>query len=255
MGRSIRNSLTFRRLVSSDFSSNRLTVRKQGVGSSVGKHTRRALISFGAFVAAVLAASVYMVVEGYVLAPRALQKADQRPMPLKVSALTAEQQRILLTVQDPNFYTHCGVDLSPSGGVWTTITQGLVKQLYFRNFRPGFLRLGKVRQNFLAIGFNRRVPKDEQLRLFINCAYLGHPSDRAVYGFEDGAHTYFRKSFAELSRDEYLGLVATIVSPATLNPMAHRLENRDRVSRINRLLNGECSRLGKSDVFYDGCAK
>lgn len=176
-------------------------------------------------------------------------------MPLKTTDMTTDQLHILLAVQDPNFYSHPGADFSLSGGVWTTITEGMVKQFYFRHFHPGFLHLGKMRQVFLAIGFNRRVPKDEQLRVFINRAYLGSCNGHSVYGFDDAAHSYFGQSFTSLSREEYISLVAALASPATLNPMTHHQENQHRVARIDRLLRGVCKRLGNSDALLEDCAK
>ena len=217
------------------------------------KH-RRACALLAATVAVLLAAAGCIVVQGYVSAPAALRRARQYPMPLGIADLTPAQQEALLTVQDPNFYSHPGVDLGISGGVWTTITQGLVKQFYFADFRPGFLHLGKVRQSLLAVGFNRRISKNEQLRLFINCVYLGR-MDHPILGFDDAARAYYKKPFADLSREEYLGLVAAIASPVTFNPVAHPQENRQRVERIERLLKGECASQGRSDALYSGCAK
>ena len=48
---------------------------------------------------------------------------------------------MLLRVEDPSFYTHNGMDLSTPGAGITTITQNLVKRLYFDNFKPGFAKL------------------------------------------------------------------------------------------------------------------
>lgn len=213
------------------------------------------LVLLSVTIVAAPAAALIIAVEGYVSAPKAVQGAYQHPMPLKLDDLTTAQKQVLLSVQDPNFYSHPGVDFDASGSGWTTITQGLVKQFYFQPFRPGFLRLGKVRQTLLAIGFNQRVTKDEQLHLFINRAYLGQLAGHEVYGFDDASHTYFGKAFADLSREEFVSLVAAIVSPATLNPVTHRKENLERAARIDRLMKGECARTGKGDVFYVACAK
>jgi membrane peptidoglycan carboxypeptidase len=205
----------------------------------------------------VLAAGVLTITYGYVAAPFVLRQAYLHPMPLEVASLTPDQQQMLLKVQDPNFYSHSGADFSVSASGWTTITEGLVKQLFFKQFRPGFLHLGKLRQILLAIGLNRRVPKEEQLRLFLNRVYLGNVDGRLVDGFDEAAHAYYGKQFAALSRQEYVSLVATIVAPAAFNPATHRQENLERSARIERLLEleGECASSGKEDVFYHGCAK
>ena len=54
----------------------------------------------------------------------------------------------LLKIEDPNFYGHNGVDLSTPGAGITTITQGMVKYLYFENFKPG---VAKLRQSLIAV--------------------------------------------------------------------------------------------------------
>lgn len=204
---------------------------------------------FGAFLVA-----LWFVAEGYRIAPAVLQSVYEQPMPLKLSDFTSFQVSALLKVQDPSFYSHPGADFVWSDGVWTTITEGLVKQLYFHPFRPGFLHFGKIKQILLAIGFNRRVAKDEQLRVFVNRAYLGNVAGHSINGFDDGARVYYGKPFAKLSEEEYLGLVATLSSPATLSP-ANPKNNTERAARIRRLIHGECAREGKWDVFLAGCAK
>lgn len=216
--------------------------------------TQRTLAAVGLVMICVLAAGALTITYGYATAPSVLRQAYLHPMPLEVANLTPDQQQLLLKVQDPNFYSHPGADFSSSASGWTTITEGLVKQLYFKQFHPGFLHLGKLRQILLAIGFNRRVPKEEQLHLFINRVYLGNVDGRLVYGFDDAAHVYYGKQFAGLSRQEYVSLVATIVAPAAFNPATHRQENLERAARIERLLKGECASSGKADVFYRNCA-
>jgi membrane carboxypeptidase/penicillin-binding protein len=216
---------------------------------------QKTLVATGIAMICVLAAGFLTILQGYVAAPSVLRQAYLHPMPLQVANLTPDQQQMLLKVQDPNFYSHSGADFSASTSGWTTITEGLIKQLYFKQFHPGFLHLGKMRQILLAIGFNSRVPKDEQLRLFINRVYSGNVDGHLVFGFDDAARVYYGKQFAGLSRQEYASLVATIVAPAAFNPAAHRQENQERSARIERLLKGECTSSGKADIFYRGCAK
>lgn len=50
---------------------------------------------------------------------------------VKLTDLTAERKAMLLAVEDPAFMRHHGVDLATPGAGMTTITQGLVKILYF----------------------------------------------------------------------------------------------------------------------------
>jgi hypothetical protein len=50
--------------------------------------------------------------------------------------LSKRQKEILIKVQDPGFYGHNGIDLSTPGAGLTTITQAIVKKLYFDGFKP-----------------------------------------------------------------------------------------------------------------------
>ena len=97
---------------------------------------------FVTFLLGVLAfiASYYIVVmiKGYVQTPEliATHRANA-DMALTAKQLSEEQLRILLAVEDPNFFSHSGIDLSTPGAGLTTITQALAKRLYFEQFQPG----------------------------------------------------------------------------------------------------------------------
>jgi membrane peptidoglycan carboxypeptidase len=175
-------------------------------------------------------------------------------MPLNPRQFPAQRLQWLLKIDDPNFFQHHGVDFSPSAGGYTTITQSLVKTLFFDHFEPGFMRWKKIRQSVIALAFDRRVPKDEQLRLFVNTVYLGTRNGREIRGFADGAQQYFGKDLRALSDQEYLSLVAVISAPAKYAPDKHVAANRERVQRIERLLAGACKRNGIGDADLAACA-
>jgi membrane carboxypeptidase/penicillin-binding protein PbpC len=168
---------------------------------------------------------------------------------LELAVLTAERERILLMVQDPAFRRHRGVDLATPGAGMTTLTQGLVKQLYFPSgFRPG---AAKIRQTLIAQhALDALLPKDDQLELFLNIAYLGHHQRVAVHGFAAAARTYFGKDFSDLSDEEYLALVAALINPNSLKPGTQA--SQDRVARIRRYVNGEYRPAGVMDLEYRG---
>jgi monofunctional biosynthetic peptidoglycan transglycosylase len=130
-----------------------------------------------------------------------------------------------------------------------------VKLLFFDEFEPGLFRWRKVKQTIIAVAFNARVPKDEQLRLFVNAVYLGQRDEHEVRGFSDASELYFGKPFATLSDEEYLELLAMIVAPAKYDLTTHPNQNHERVERIKRLLARECEPAGVGDVEYSGCAK
>lgn len=81
--------------------------------------------------------------------PALVQAAWKRyGMKLGLADLSSERRTMLLAVEDPSFMHHHGVDLATPGAGMTTITQGLVKLLYFPDgFRPG---IAKIRQTLIA---------------------------------------------------------------------------------------------------------
>jgi membrane peptidoglycan carboxypeptidase len=172
---------------------------------------------------------------------------------LQLQDMSKEFQQILLTVEDPNFYSHHGIDLRTAGAGWTTITQGIVKIYFYDGFTPGTFRYRKLEQSLIACVFDGRVDKQRQLLIFINSAYFGNYQGKEVIGFTDAAETYFKKEFAELTRDEFIALVAMLVGPNKFNVNNQPQRNRERAGKIKRLLNGECKPTGLTDVYYEAC--
>jgi membrane peptidoglycan carboxypeptidase len=168
---------------------------------------------------------------------------------LRPADLSPERKAMLLTIEDPTFLYHHGVDLVTPGAGMTTITQGLVKQLYFpEGFRPG---IAKIRQTLIAqYALDALVSKDEQLRLFLNISYLGDVDGKAVHGFADAAHTYFGKEFATLNDEEFLSLVAMLIGPNAFKPGSFAYT--ERMQRIHAYLAGEIRPASLLDVEYNG---
>lgn len=166
-----------------------------------------------------------------------------------VSAFSSERISWLLAVEDPAFYEHKGVDFETPGAGMTTLTQGLVKLLYFPDgFRPG---LAKIEQTLIArYVLDAMVSKDEQLRLFLNIAYFGADHGKSVHGFDAAARAYFNKTTAELTDQEFLSLVAMFIAPSTLKPGTEN--NRHRVQTIQMFLSGEIVPTDVLDVGYEG---
>ena len=163
--------------------------------------------------------------------------------------LSSERISVLLAIEDPAFMSHRGVDFETPGAGVTTISQGLVKLLYFPDgFKPG---LAKMRQTLIArYAFDSLVSKNEQLLLLLNMSYLGHHESKAVHGFANSAQVYFDKSFAELTNEEFVSLVVMLIGPNALKPgtQAHK----ERLQRINLYLSGKYKPVGLLDVEYDG---
>ena len=189
--------------------------------------------------------------------PKVVATAEQsNTLPLTISDFPGSRLEWLLKVQDPDFYHHPGFDWWTRGAGYTTMTQGLVKRLFYPSgFKRGFLRWRKLQQTIIAVAFNARVSKDEQLRLFVNLAYMGERNGRPVVGFSQAAQEYFGKNFQALTDEEYLSLVAVLVSPERYSPATHLAANQERVTRIHRLIAGTCKPNGLTDVEYVGCSQ
>jgi membrane carboxypeptidase/penicillin-binding protein len=191
-------------------------------------------------VGVVLGYYTFEVVRARAETPRIVAQAfATHPLELSPDALSAAQLQALLAVADPHFFTHNGWDFA--GGTMTTITQSLVKGLYFEQFKPG---IRKIRQSLIArFALNPQLPKEEQLRLFINTIWLGSVDGRPIAGFAEGARAFYGKEFAELTFDEYLSLLM-FDRPAELNVRVNPQGNARRVRQIKRLLAGACRRPG-----------
>lgn len=182
--------------------------------------------------------------------PAVLASVAQRP--LKLTDFPEDRRAALIAVEDPGFYRHMGLDFATPGAGLTTITQALVKRLYFDQFAPGFAR---IEQSLIArFALDGATTKDDQLEIFINYASFGMVDGHEVIGFPAAANIYYDRAFDELSRHEYLSLVAMLIAPNALDPRDHPVANARRVHRIEALLAGRCKPANLFDVRYGECA-
>ncbi len=203
-----------------------------------------------AVVLAIAATIVYYSVEVIVARAGTQRTVDEiyASGRIKITAdtLSSRQTEILLAVEDPNFYEHHGVDFSTPGAGWTTITQGLAKQLYFKDFHQG---IKKIKQTLCAwLALDPLVNKQTQIELYINIMYFGN----GVYGLYDAAQYYYGKSVPELTEGEYISLIACMIDPEGLNMKDHPEENAQRSAHIAKLLSGEYTPEGLFDITYEG---
>jgi membrane carboxypeptidase/penicillin-binding protein len=102
--------------------------------------------------------------------------------------ISSDRIHRLFQIEDPDFYRHRGFDYSTPGAGLTTITQGMVKYLYFDRFKPGFMKIEQTLIAWLAV--NALVSKEDQLTAFVNTAYLGTCEGTKVSGFAEAAHLF-----------------------------------------------------------------
>nr|WP_321512605.1 transglycosylase domain-containing protein [uncultured Hyphomonas sp.] len=168
------------------------------------------------------------------------------------SALSPEQLRILLLVEDPGFIRHRGLDLSNKGAGLTTITQSLSKRLAFEEFRPG---LKKIRQTGYAIGLESSLTKEEILTLWLDTVEMGRDANgQWVTGFYRASEAFYGKPVEALSDAEFIELVSLPIAPGHLNPFHRGQDLDDRIQRIARRAAGDCKPESVRDVWLEGCA-
>src|SRR5512145_3149364 len=209
-------------------------------GSRFWRVVYRLTATLGLLFVPIVVYYAYEVLRARAATPRIVARAMASDrLVLSADDLTKEQLDALLAVQDPNFFSHKGWDFA--GGTMTTITQSLVKGLYFEQFRPG---IRKIRQSLIArFALDPQLSKKDQLRLFINTVWLGSVDGRSVEGFAQGAQAFYAKPFHALSFDEYLSMLM-FDRPAQLNVHVNPEGNARRVRQIKRLLKGACVRPG-----------
>jgi membrane carboxypeptidase/penicillin-binding protein len=151
----------------------------------------------------------------------------------KFNQLPAEYQDILIKVQDPGFYSHKGVDFNTPGAGWTTITQSLSKFFYFEDFKPGWRKIPQT--IYARFALHPKVAKENQLDLFINIIGFGN----GTRGILSASQFYFNSKPDELTKDEYISLIAILNNPKMLNPMDNPDANSERARRIKKYINGE----------------
>lgn len=162
--------------------------------------------------------------------------------------LNNEQLSILVKVQDPTFYNHSGIEW-PSPLTTTTITQSLVKRLFFEKFTKGFK---KIEQTLIArFIVNPNIDKNTQLIAFMSTAYLGNKNGVQIYGFKQGSRAWFNKDIHDLSNDEYLTLVAMLPAPNLNKPDTQK--SIERINMIKNVLNGKCQYTHVSQIQLSHC--
>ena len=171
---------------------------------------------------------------------------------LRLNSIETQKINELLLVEDPGFYNHKGIDFKSPGAGWTTISQGLVKLLYFKKFQPG---ISKIRLILITrFVFDTSVSKDTQLELFYNYAYLGNDDKgNEISGFLNASKFYFKKDFSNLSNDEYLSLIAMLINPNKYRIDKYPLRNAERLMRMKKLINGNCKPNNWKDCELEGC--
>lgn len=181
-----------------------------------------------------------LVLIGYLRAPKLVTTLGG-PTDLDPASLPPGRICALLAVQDRTFFRHHGLGLLDGPPLHTTLTQSLCKGLYFRRFSPGTLRYRKLALMAFAVGFDLRVPKQAQLRAFVNHAFLGNANGVEVLGFPAAARAYFARDLAQLTDREYLSLVNMLAAPSTYHVILRPEASATRVRDVEPWIKAACS--------------
>jgi penicillin-binding protein 1A len=129
-----------------------------------------------------------------------------------------------LATEDRRFYEHFGIDIAGTlravvtnaraGGVvqgGSSITQQLAKNLFLSNERT---IERKVKEAFLAIWLEVRLPKNDILKLYLDRAYMGG----GTFGVDAAAQYYFNKSARDVNLSEAAMLAGLFKAPSKFAP-------------------------------------
>lgn len=143
-------------------------------------------------------------------------------LPLQETSQTFQLD--LINLEDGHFRKHYGIDIeaiqrarkqnakagrTAQGG--STITQQLARTLFLTPHRT-YLR--KYLELIVTLELELILRKDRILELYINYAELGD----GVFGFNDAALHYYKKTFAKTSTDQKIRLMTILASPINYSP-------------------------------------
>jgi penicillin-binding protein 1A len=143
-----------------------------------------------------------------------------------------------LATEDRRFYEHFGIDIpglframlinARAGGVvqgGSSISQQLAKNLFLSNERT---IERKVKEAFLALWLEVRLPKNEILKLYLDRAYLGG----GTYGVDAAAQYYFNKSARDVTLAEAAMLAGLFKAPSRFAPHINLPAARGRANIV-----------------------
>ncbi len=151
-----------------------------------------------------------------------------------------------VALEDRHFYTHPGIDIGGlmraaistltgkgvQGG--STLTQQLIKQVYFSNEAASANRGGisrKIKELILAIELEKMYSKEQIITMYLNQSPYGGRRN----GIESAAQTYFGKSAKDLTLAESALLAGIPNNPAVLDPY-NTYGNEDLIARQHKAL-------------------
>lgn len=155
---------------------------------------------------------------------------------VKDSEIPSILKTAFVLVEDQDFYSHKGIDLSAIIRAYlanmrnetivqgaSTITQQLAKNVFLTN---DVTWERKITEMFIAVNLEEQFSKAEILEFYINNIYYGN----GYYGVQAAAEGYFNKPIGELSLSELVFLAGIPKNPSRFDPITKydtAVERRD----------------------------
>lgn len=154
--------------------------------------------------------------------------------------------KILLLVEDNNFYHHLGVrpgaiiratlaniraGKTVQGG--STLTQQLVKNIFLSNEKT---LVRKANEAIMALLLEYHYSKNQILETYLNEVYLGQDGKRAIHGFAMGSRFYFGRDLGELEPAQIALLVGMVKGASYYNPRQHPERAKGRRNQVLEIL-------------------
>lgn len=147
----------------------------------------------------------YREVKSMISMHQTIEEIKQDDSYLSLDEISPYFLSAIIAVEDPDFYSHRGIQVSRiidafitdlihleyvKGG--STITQQLAKNLFLDQDKN---LTRKVAELFFVHDFENNLEKDEILELYLNIIYFGD----GYYGIKEAAAGYFNKNASELT--------------------------------------------------------
>ncbi len=178
---------------------------------------------------------------------------QKRTSSLKINEYPEQLKKIILRIEDNDFYSHFGMDVFSIFRAMavnafsfeykhgaSTITQQLARILINKRKKSIFR---KIKEAQIAFALEMTLSKNEILEAYMNQVYLGH----GAFGFGDAAKFYFDKEVKGLSPFEMTLLASLASAPAKYSPLKNPEASKIRFRALVSLL----SKKGILSSFND----
>jgi penicillin-binding protein 1B len=190
---------------------------------------------------------------------------NENRSPVPLDRIPKHVRNAVLAMEDARFYEHPGLDaLGIARALWvdlthremkqggSSITQQVVKNLFLTADKTAER---KLREAMLALALERKLGKDEILRLYLNEIYLGQVGGSAICGMDAAARAYFGKPIERVTLGEAATLAGIISAPNAYSPARYpdrATERRDialgRMVEIGAIAKSEADAAKKSPI-------